>query len=104
MADLVVLMPAGNVGNAPFFFAPLSWGMTWRARQPHALTRAAAVRHGAVQVNLFHARDADPFVLQTGLQAADGLHPSDAGYRVWFDGLMTQTDLSRRLAAARAPA
>ncbi|MBK7060902.1 MAG: hypothetical protein IPH51_10500 [Rubrivivax sp.] len=31
-ADRVVLMPAGNVGNAPFFFPPVSWLMTSRAR------------------------------------------------------------------------
>lgn len=27
-ADLMALMSAGNVGNAPFFFAPVSWLMT----------------------------------------------------------------------------
>lgn len=102
-ADQVVLMPAGNIGNAPFFRAPLSWWMTWRSRQLHGVVREAAAQHGLVYVNLFHERNDDPFVAQPGLNASDGLHPSDAGYRAWFDALVLQADLSRQLALARAP-
>ena len=102
-AETVVLMPSGNAGNAPFFFAPMSWLMTSRSRELHRLVRAAATRHGARYVKLFHERADDPFVHQPGLNASDGLHPSDAGYRVWFTELMAQADLTRRLAAARAP-
>lgn len=99
-AGLVVLMPAGNVGNAPFVLAPVSWLMTWRARQLQTFARDAAARHGAVQVDLFRASADDPFVQRPELNAADGLHPSDAGYRVWFGELMSQAGLSRRLSAA----
>lgn len=88
----VVLMPAGNVGNAPFFFAPLSWWMTQRSRQLHQLVRQAAERDGARYVRLFHERADDPFVQRPELNARDGLHPSDAGYRVWFDELLKQSD------------
>ncbi|MDC8773051.1 SGNH/GDSL hydrolase family protein [Roseateles albus] len=101
-ADLVVLMPAGNVGNAPFFSAPLSWLMTWRSRRLQAFAKAAASRHGAVIVNLFREPIDDPFVQRQELNAADGLHPSDAGYRVWFGELMAQAALSQRLGAAAA--
>lgn len=103
-ADLVVLMPAGNVGNAPFFLAPLSWLLTWRSRRLYTFVDEAAVRHGAVLVNLFRESADDPFVERAELNASDGLHPSDAGYRVWFGELMAQADLSRRLAAALAVA
>ena len=34
--------------------------------------------------------------------ARDGLHPSDAGYRLWYDELNAQADFSNRL-AAQAP-
>ena len=34
------------------------------------------------------------------MNAADGLHPADAGYRVWFDELMAQAGLSQHLSAA----
>ena len=101
-AAMVVLMPAGNVGNAPFFFAPVSWWMTWRSRQLHAFVNVAAARHDAVVVDLFRERADDPFVQRPELNAVDGLHPNDAGYRVWFGELMAQANLRQRLAAALA--
>ncbi|UXH76034.1 SGNH/GDSL hydrolase family protein [Roseateles amylovorans] len=99
-APFVVLMPAGNVGNAPFFFPPVSWWMTQRARRLHAAVAASAERHGAVYVRLFEERDNDPFAQQRALNASDGLHPSDAGYRVWLQQLMQQAGLAQRLTAA----
>ena len=101
LAPAVIVMPAGNVGNARLLFAPLSGWMTQRSRELHALVRAAALRHGATQVDLFRERDQDPFVLQPELTAGDGLHPSDAGYRLWHAELLAQTDLGRLLAPAR---
>jgi lysophospholipase L1-like esterase len=100
--ERVLLMPAGNVGNAPFFFAPVSWFMTSRARSMHGFVREAAARHGAVYVNLFKEKADDPFAQRPELNAADGLHPSDAGYRVWFDELMVQGRLEPVLAPAKA--
>jgi lysophospholipase L1-like esterase len=102
-ADVVVLMPAGNVGNAPFFVPPLSWEMTRRARVLHELVRDAAQRRAVTYVNLFHERDDDPFVQRPQLHAGDGLHPSDAGYREWYQALLVQAGLVERLSAARAP-
>lgn len=101
-ADLVLLMPAGNVGNAPFFFPPVSWLVSARARTLHGFVREAAERHQAVYVNLFKEPENDPFVQRPGLHAADGLHPSDSGYRVWFDELMAQGRLAPLLAPAKA--
>ncbi len=102
-ADVVILMPAGNVGNAPFFFVPWSWWMTSRAREMHRIVAAATTRAHAVYVNLFQERDDDPFVRQPELNASDGLHPSDAGYRVWWQVLQDQADLSARLKARVSP-
>jgi len=102
-ANRVLLMPAGNVGNARFFFPPVSSLMTSRAQRLHGFIQRSAQRHGAVYINLFQAPENDPFVQQPALHARDGLHPSDAGYQVWFDELMRQADLPRLLAAARAP-
>jgi lysophospholipase L1-like esterase len=93
-ADRVLLMPAGNVGNAPFFFPPLSWLMTQRARELHRFVAAAAARTGAVYVNLFHERADDPFVVHPELNGRDGLHPSDAGYAVWWGELLEQSSLA----------
>ena len=101
-AATVVLMPAGNVGNAPFFLPPLSWEMTRRARLLHEVVREVAGRRGATYVNLFRERDEDPFVQRPGLHAADGLHPSDTGYLQWYETLLSQPGLAARLAAAQA--
>jgi lysophospholipase L1-like esterase len=100
-SDLVVFMPAGNVGNAPFFFPPVSWLMTQRSRELHRYVQESAAKTGATYVNLFKERGNDPFVEHPSLNASDGLHPSDAGYRVWFSELMTQSQLGARLAPAR---
>jgi lysophospholipase L1-like esterase len=100
-ADRVLVMPAGNVGNAPFFFPPVSSLMTTRAERLHGYVKAAAQQHGADYINLFKDAANDPFASNPGLHAADGLHPSDAGYRVWFDELLRQSDLATLLAPAR---
>ena len=99
-ARLVVFMPSGNVGSAPFFFAPWSWLMTQRSRTLHQLVRQAAADNGALYVNLFQEKVDDPFAQRPDeLNARDGLHPSDAGYRLWYRELNSQTDFSKRLSA-----
>ena len=101
MAPEVVLMPCGNVGNAPFFFAPVSWWMTQRSRTLHRYTQAAALRGGVRYVRLFHERQDDPFVRDPTLNASDGLHPGDRGYALWWQELQAQANLAQVLAAAR---
>jgi lysophospholipase L1-like esterase len=102
-ADCVVLMPAGNVGNTPLFPRPWAWLMTRRSRQLHAMVRAAAASAGALYVNGYKERADDPFVRQAQrLNARDGLHPSDEGYRLWFEALQLQAGLSRQLQALGA--
>ena len=97
----IIVQPAGNVGNAPFFMPPLSLLMTRRAAELHTAIRAAAARHGVTYVNLYKDAAQDPFAQQPGLHASDGLHPSDAGYQIWLAELMAQSDLGARLAPAR---
>jgi lysophospholipase L1-like esterase len=98
---VVLVQPAGNVGNAPFFFPPVSGLMSGRSRQFHTAVQAAAARHGVRYVGLYKEKAQDPFAQRKDLHASDGLHPSDAGYRVWYDELLAQTDLAQRLIAAR---
>ena len=72
-ADTVVLMPAGNVGNAPFFPRPLSWLMRRRSLRLHAIARGAAARANAIYVNNYKEGHEDPFVRDARrLNAADG--------------------------------
>ena len=101
-APLVVIMPPGNVGNAPFFMAPLSWLMAKRSRAMHGLVRQAAADHGAIYVSLYKNKADDPFAQRPDeLNARDGLHPSDAGYRLWYDALNAQAGLAERLAGSK---
>ncbi len=87
----VILMPPGNVGNAPFFFPPMSWWMTQRSQALHQAVREAAAATGARYVNLYMDRGADPFAQRPReLHAPDGLHPSDEGYRLWLAELQRQ--------------
>ncbi|MBV0881368.1 GDSL family lipase [Noviherbaspirillum sp. L7-7A] len=94
-AGRVILLPAPNVGNAPFFPRPLSWLLSYRARLLHRLARASAGTVGAAYVDLYREHAADPFAQDPQrLIAADRLHPSDAGYAVWFDELERQAPLA----------
>ena len=88
LAARVVLLPPGNIGNAPALYPPLSWWMSSRALTMHALMREAAAASGAVYINLYQERDKDPFAQDPlRMNAADGLHPSDAGYALWHRAL-----------------
>lgn len=85
LAPKVIVMPPGNVGNAPFFLRPLSWLMTRRAQALHAVVAEAAKAQGARYVRLYQPREEDPFAQRPReMHAADGLHPSDEGYALWL--------------------
>ncbi|MOA60283.1 hypothetical protein D3C78_1851200 [compost metagenome] len=77
--------------------------MSARARTLHDVVRETAQRRQAVYVNLYKDREHDPFAQQPDLlHASDGLHPSDPGYRIWFDELMQQAQLATLLAPSKA--
>ncbi len=101
---LLLVQAPGMVGHAPFFLPPVSTLMNRRAEQLHAAVRQAAARHGVQVVDMARSREDDPFVQRPELNASDGLHPSDAGYQVWHDELLAQSDLATRLAAANGAA
>lgn len=91
----VVMMPCGNVGHAPFFGPPVSWVMSRRSEKLHALVQEAANTQQVRYVRLLKPRDQDPFVAHSKeLNAADGLHPSSAGYEEWYRELVAQRGLA----------
>lgn len=93
-AQTVILMPAGNVGGAPFFLPPASWYFSMRARQFNFIAMTTAKATGAIFVGLFHEKAEDPFAEAPELfYAKDGLHPSEHGYALWFGELMRQARL-----------
>lgn len=97
-SDRVILMPAGNVGNAAFFFPPISWWITRRARTLHDAAAESARLHGATFVDLYRERESDPFAREPDrMNARDYLHPSDAGYAFWLAELERQAHVSRTI-------
>ncbi|WP_228896196.1 GDSL-type esterase/lipase family protein [Acidovorax sp. Leaf73] len=91
----VVLMPCGNVGHAPFFIPPVSWVMLHRSEDLHAIVKDVAATRQARYVRLLKPRHEDPFVARSkALNAADGLHPSSAGYEEWYRELVAQGGLA----------
>ena len=91
----VVVMPCGNVGHAPFFVPPLSWVMSRRSETLHTVVQEVAAAPQVRYVRLLKPRDQDPFVTRSKeLHAADGLHPSSAGYQEWYRELVAQGALA----------
>lgn len=87
-SDTTILLTAGNVGAASILPPPIRPFYTKLNLQYHTAFSALAEKVGAVYVNLYRPPLEDPFVRdpQTYL-AADGFHPSGAGYGVWFNVL-----------------
>ncbi len=91
----VVLMPCGNVGHAPLFVPPVSWFMDSRSKRLHATAQTVALDSGVRYIRLLKPRAHDPFVQRADeLNAADGLHPSSAGYQQWYEELVRQEGLA----------
>ncbi len=93
-APVVVLMPSGNVGHAPFFFPPVSWLMSDRSKALHVTMQQVASESGARYVRLLEPPETDPFALEPKtMNAEDGLHPSSKGYAQWYSELVKQGGL-----------
>ncbi len=91
----VVVMPCGNVGHAPFFGPPVSWLMSRRSEMLHTLVQEVTTAQHVRYVRLLKPKDQDPFVGHgTTLHAADGLHPTSAGYAEWHRELLAQGGLA----------
>lgn len=104
-SDHVIVMPAGNVGSAPFFFPPVSWLMSQRSRTLRDLAAESARAHGAAFVELYLEPAVDPFAQEPErMNSIDHLHPSDDGYGFWLTQLERQAGISRIIRAVAKPA
>ncbi len=87
-AEKVIVISAGNVGGAtifPWFIRP---AYTKLNKQYHAEFARVAVEHGAVYVNLYEDPGTRLIESQPEIYlSADGLHPSAAGYALWFEAI-----------------
>lgn len=85
--DEVVLMTAGNIGAAEAFVKNGVPDPTYEAlsRAVRAQSMALSASLGFTYIDLFDEPEDDVFLQEPGTYLAfDDLHPSDAGYGVWF--------------------
>ena len=103
-SDHVVMMSTGDVGRAPAIPWPLSALYSRRTRAVRALFIELASANDIDYVDLFDPRPDNPFIRDPQkYYARDGLHPSAAGYGVWFARLMAVSSISAAFASeARA--
>lgn len=106
---------ATGTGATTGLFMPMTFAMSRNAACKAARKRRLSLNaHGikdrviaspsspSLLVNLFREAADDPFVRRQELNAEDGLHPSDSGYRMWFDELMVRAALPQHRSAALA--
>jgi lysophospholipase L1-like esterase len=93
-AGLVVMMSTGDVGTAPAFPIPIDSLYSWRTRQVRNLFLELTAGHGVEYVDLYNPDPDNPFRADPQrYYATDGLHPSDAGYRLWFEQLIAASSI-----------
>ena len=87
-ADTVIFFPPGNVGSAPVWSSRRSEELTARTKAFREMAMAVAHETSVGYVDIFLPAEQDPMVQQRWRYLAiDGLHPSAAGYALWFAAL-----------------
>jgi lysophospholipase L1-like esterase len=89
-ADKVVIISAGDVGGSPLFPFFLRPFYTHLHLQYHAAFAQVASSTGTTYVNLYMAPENRLIENDPGTYlAADSLHPSAAGYALWFKSIQS---------------
>jgi lysophospholipase L1-like esterase len=84
----VIVMTSGDVGAAPFFPRPLRWLYARRTIAVRDVFIRQTAKHGAAYVDLYVPRADNPFAqFPDRYYSPDGLHPSGAGYGLWYEKL-----------------
>jgi lysophospholipase L1-like esterase len=98
-SEHVALMSTGDIGDAPAIPWLLKGVLRWRSRLVRDVFMAAAARHGAEYLDLFHSEgEVSPFAQRPDLHyAADGLHPAGPGYGVWYRQLVEDLPMNEWL-------
>lgn len=88
-SNQVVMMSSGNVGTAAAYTGtPEATEYDTLSRSYREMFMTEAKNAGVTYIDLFHEPTEDVFYLEPEVYLAiDGLHPSDAGYGVWYAAL-----------------
>ena len=86
LSTTIVLISAGNVGEAPLVPFPLKGAYTRLNKRYHESFAELGEKRGIIYISTYLDPSIDPFVLDPeNYFAADSFHPSSLGYKVWFD-------------------
>jgi lysophospholipase L1-like esterase len=85
----IVMISSGNVGGAVRFKGEKAKEyQTQSIKFKEAFLSLNSERANYTYVDLYTEPENDPFVLESHIYTAnDGLHPSDAGYQLWYEKL-----------------
>lgn len=84
----LMVMSAGNLGSTTFFPWFMKSIYTKRTLSYHSMFTSVVPNHNGVYTNLYDRPENDLFMnLPELYYSADGLHPSSAGYNIWFEKL-----------------
>ena len=97
IARHVAWMPPGNLGAVPLWYWPMSRIMERRSRRVRAALIEVASSMSAIYIDLYHPVEVDPFAVDSKrFLAADGVHPSGAGYCYWTAALLERLPIELR--------
>jgi lysophospholipase L1-like esterase len=97
----IVVTGSGDVGSAPRLAQPLRTVAGWRTKQVNGAIEAVAREQGLVYAPLAK-RTGRRFRADRSLFAADGFHPSAAGYGAWMAVIEAALDRARHRDTPRA--
>lgn len=85
-ADNVIWCMSGDIGHAAMFAWPLSTFFSFRSGAFNDSFKALAKSMNVSYVDLFEKAKCDLFLQKPKIYLSkDGLHPSDAGYALWYE-------------------
>jgi len=82
----IIMMSSGNIGGAPAFKGEEAKALTARSRIFREMFIKTAAETGVTYVDLFKEPADDLFIIEADkYMAIDGLHPTGAGYALWYE-------------------
>lgn len=85
----VLLLTAGDIGSVPMFPPPLSWTYTARTKKFLSAFASIAKEQNVSVVDIYQEKENNIFSTDPKrYYAADGLHLSGDGYKIWYDQIV----------------
>lgn len=82
----IIVLHSGNVGSAPIFPFYISYLMTQRSRKVREIYIKVCAEEKVNYVDLFQEKNEDIFLTDPKKYfGADSFHPSNNGYKYWFE-------------------